>query len=149
MVLPPPGYVPEPYIKLKAKNPHTGVGEIDVFVSRAMLEDLEESGPDERFFDALLLPEALESPSIIMKGLKRPGFDDGFCFIRKPSIRWINSETTTPPPVDMVFLAFIRSEKEAEPNRFIVHDWTMRRIDKRKPELPEDWENDFEKRVFP
>src|SRR5262245_25527209 len=108
MLQPPPGYTPPSVIRLDGKEPQTGARCDRFRISVPMLEALEKNGPTTKFFDALLVPETIESPDVVFEGLNRGGLSHGLCYSRVPTERWQDAQTKIAPPPSMVFLVFIR-----------------------------------------
>jgi hypothetical protein len=137
--------MPSDYLPAPGRDPHTGE-EREFFVSRSELEKLEEFGPKQKFLDARLIEETLRDPDVIFQGLKRPGYNDGYCYAKVPSCWWFEADSgpiEAPPPPDMVFLVFVRPIWG-----LVVFDWEWRPEDSSDPYHPEQWKAYFEKKLW-
>ncbi len=116
-------------------------------MNREDLEKLQMAGPTQKFFDARLIEQVLISPDVIFKGLKREGFEDGYCYSKVPSCRWVGGigedPIKIPPPPDVVMLVFIKPDKGR-----LVFDWELRPEQRESPGHPENWESNFEERIW-
>lgn len=78
MILPPVGYVAPTEIHVDGFDPFTCHVTADGFsLSVPLLENLELNGPSQKYWDVLLVPDALLNPTVVLQGLKRTNFDHG------------------------------------------------------------------------
>jgi len=131
-------------IRIPCLNPLTGRDDMTINVNRAMLEDLEQNGPPWKFHNSNLISETVESPTVILQGLNRVGFQTAYCFSRTPSCRWIDERTTVAPRPYTVFVVFVSSGIQPE-----VLDWEWRMADPANPGYPKYWQRDFMRKVHP
>ena len=139
-----PSVIPD-YIRLPGKNPYTGGDDGEVLISRDMLEDLENNGPTQKFWDVCLIPDNLENPVVILEGLNRPGFENGFCYSSVPTCRWKDEQTKMAPPPLKVFLTFVHPRG----NDLFVLDWEWRFVDLSRPGYPKNWRRDYVRQKWP
>ncbi len=131
------------YIPLAARSPYKGQTEIEVLVSKVHLEHLEKYGPTRKFFDSILIPEILESPTAYFKGLNRMPFQLGFCYSGVPSCRWFDDQTKMPLPPLMVFLVYV---VPLGGDHFVL-DWNWRFADPTMPGYPKNWRKDYTRQL--
>jgi len=112
------------------------------WVSISLLKHLQRYGPHQKFYDALLLPEALLKRLRIFQGLNRDGYDGGYGYVSLPSKRYRSHDVELPPPPGLLFIVFVRQD-------FVVMDWEWRKIHEGNSTYPKDWENDFDKEIWP
>lgn len=91
------------------------------YVSRTILESIEENGPEAKWHDANLLEDAIAQPAVIFHGLNRQGFEDGYCFSCLPQFRFRSDGTTMPRRADRVFLLYMTLEVGP-----VIFDWEWR-----------------------
>jgi hypothetical protein len=145
MQISPSPVVTPPLIALPGcRDPNTGTRDWTIHVRTSMLEDLEQHGPEWKFYNAQLIPEALEAPTVILQGLNRVGFDDAYCYSRVPSCRWIDESTKGQPLPYAVFVVFVACANPA-----VVLDWEWRMADQSHPGYPRKWQTDFGNQVWP
>jgi hypothetical protein len=118
-----------------------GDGEESFYVSKRMLAKLEKRGPTWKYEDAAFIDEVLPSPAAVFEGLKREGFEDCLCYSGVPERDWSGPEPDHVPRVGMVFVIYIAS-------RMII-DWDWRKEDDERAGHPEDWQQDFTRRLWP
>jgi hypothetical protein len=148
MLLPPagaPGTSVPDYIPIPAKSPYTGRDDATVLVSRAMIDDLEAKGQTRAFYDAYLLPDAVENPVVILEGLNRTGFQNGFCYCSVPKTRWLDEQTKMPVPPLKVFVVLVAPVG----NDLHVLHWEWRFVDLKRPGYPKKWNTDFVRQAWP
>jgi len=146
MLLPPPGWQTATYLEFPARCPRTGAtAGLTVAVPLAMLEDLEKWGPSHKFWDAWLLPEALENPVVILEGLNRTGYDTGLCYSCVPAYRLLDEKTRIKPPPLKVFLTYVVSRDGRE----VVLDWEWRFTDLNRRGYPTHWQRDYTRQLWP
>jgi hypothetical protein len=133
------------YIPLMAQSPFKGKEEIEVRISRKMMEHLEKYGPRRKFYDSQSLLDVLEHPAVIFEGLCRSPFEKGFCYSCVPPYRWLDDQEKMPLPPRKVFLAYV---VRLEDNNFVL-DWNWRQADRLKPSYPKNWEKDYTREIWP
>src|SRR5262245_5835928 len=72
------------YITLPGMSPERFDQSGTFLVSRKMLDHLQANGPPQKFLDALLISPTLEHPTVILEGLKRQNYHNGFCYCSVP-----------------------------------------------------------------
>jgi hypothetical protein len=153
MKLPPAGMpvVVQDYIPLPARSPEDLDGSpleceiVEAFISRKMMEHLEQYGPRRKFYDIRSITDALETPAVIFEGLQRHPFEQAYCYSCVPARRWLNEEDTGPPPPWQVFLVYVVRMD----GKLVVLDWNWRPADRSKPYYPKNWEQDYARRLWP
>ena len=129
------------YYSVEGMDP-TGKGQCDFYVPIAKMEHLQRSGPNQHFYDAMLLKEVLSAPQAVFRGLKREDFDAAYCYVKIPSKRYRSRDVELPPLPRCTFLTFVRDD-------FVILDWEWRKFDPSNPGYPADWEMDFGEKVWP
>jgi hypothetical protein len=149
MILPPansPIQIESEYIRLPARSPDEGVrADIDVFISRKMVEHLRRYGPKRKFYDVQSVPDALEEPTAIFLGLKRTPFDEAYCYSCVPPHRWRNEQEKMPLPPERVFLTYVARLGD----HLHVLDWNWRWADPRNFGYPKSWKTDDVRQIWP
>jgi hypothetical protein len=148
MLLPPvdaPIAVERDYIPLMVQSPFKRKEEIEVRISRKMMEHLEKYGPKRKFYDSQSLPDVLEHPAVIFEGLSRTPFEKGFCYSCVPPCRWLDDQVKMPLPLWKVFLAYVIRLGD----NYFVLDWNWRPADRSKPGYPRNWERDYTREIWP
>lgn len=149
MVIRPEGSEPEPlpeWLYLTAVSPNTGTGANQAFISRDMLLNLVENGPEYKLNDAWCIPDVLDYPKVIFEGLNRSEYEDGFCFSGLPEKRRTSQDReTVDSPQFMVFLVFAQYQDD----KLIVLDWEWRREDRNNPGYPLGWKDAFKRQTWP
>jgi hypothetical protein len=146
MKLPPVGYALPEEIQLRGIHPLTFGPGWHFTINRPLLENLEKFGPKRRFWDALIVPDALESPTVILEGLKRKNHGDSFCYCFVPALRWASEVRRVSAPPRKVFCAFVEPIKDGS---FNVFDWHFRAVGPEATGIPHRWSRDFERIVWP
>lgn len=131
-------------IDLDALNPFSGKVEWKASLAVTKILDLEKHGPAWKFYNAKLIDETLEAPTVVFEGLKRAGFHDAYCYSRKPSCKWVDEQTSKPPLAHQVFLVFVSAS-----GTLAVLDWEYRLVDPNHPGYPKNWANDFVRPIWP
>jgi hypothetical protein len=140
--------VSEPeHIAIPGKCPYTGNEREDFHVSRRFIDDLQKKGPTRKFYDGLLVSGNLEEPVVVLKGLRRIGFDDCFCYSMAPGQRWLDEQTPMRPPWMKVFLVYVRPSED--PKGFVVFDWEWKIEDHQKRGYPKHWQRDYGGQAWP
>lgn len=150
MKLPPAGLAVAPltdYIPIPALSPKTGSVDATLLVSRTLLLDLEAKGETRRYYDALLLPEVVENPTVVFEGLKRVNYQDqdGCCYVGVPSCRWLDEQTKEKIPPLKVFVVTVAT---AGADAHVLW-WEWRFVDLKRPGYPKKWQSDFGRQVWP
>jgi hypothetical protein len=132
--------MPYDFIPIPGKDPYRPLQDelAEFFIRRSELEKIEECGPKQKYFDARLIPNALLNPDAIFAGLKRDGYQGGYCYCHAPSHWFFEAETgpiEAPVPAGRVFLVFIRPDWG-----LVVFDWEWREEDEKQPGFPKFWE---------
>src|SRR5437870_2704187 len=96
----------------------------EFFLSRTMLEKLEKNGPTWKFDDASFIPEILSAPAVVFQGLKREGFQNGYCYSGVPERNWDDPDPENVPRIGMVFVIYIKPAWG-----LVVFDWDWRSED--------------------
>jgi hypothetical protein len=147
VILPPAGFViPVPTsFDLAGFDPHEERVRNGFHISGPMLQELEDYGPDHKLWDAFLVPPTLETPTVILEGLKRTNYEQGLCYCAMPSRRWVNATDTAVPPRGKVFCVY------ANPvgSDFQVLDWEWRRVGLGATGIPYRWQKDFTRILWP
>lgn len=133
--------IPSDYLMLSGLCPESRQL-TDFFLSREHLYKIELDGPAQKFYDSRLLEPVLTEPCAIFRGLKRPSFENGFCYSGKPAVRWIEGGEDgieIASPFDQVFLVFVRPSKG-----YLVFDWEWRDEHPKQAGVPIHWERNFE-----
>lgn len=152
MIIPPLGYVeveaatPE-YLTVPGIDPYSFTSDGQFRISTATLRSLEDNGPVEKFYDACLICDALERPTVILEGLKRANYEDGLCYCFVPAVRYtmgIDMQTVAPPR-GMVFAVYVKPNA----SDLYVLDWDWRRVGPDATGIPHRWPRDFERIVWP
>jgi hypothetical protein len=87
-----------------------------------MVQELERSGPRQKFYDTRLIKGVLESPTAVYQDLQREGYSEAYCYCGLPPSRFRTSEIEIPPPPGRVFLVFVAVGVRGN----IVLDWEWR-----------------------
>jgi hypothetical protein len=148
MLLPPEGKtvtIPDK-IPLPGLCPYTGQESGDFLVTKRFLEHLEFFGPTSKFYDALLVSETIEKPTVVFEGLKRSGLAKGLCFVSSPSNRWLDGETKSPPPSGKVFVVYVRP---TQGGGLLVFDWDWRIADPSCHGYPNQWQLSYSRKLWP
>jgi hypothetical protein len=152
MILPPKGFVateaPE-FFSLEGVDPYLPDRTASFQVSVAMLRNLEETGIARKFLDACLIPYAVERPTVILEGLRRENYGDGFCYCTVPPERPFYDERgeirLAAPPPKMIFAVYVMSSRSG----LLVLDWDWRRVSSVGTGIPDRWQRDFERVLWP
>lgn len=94
-----------------------------------------------RYYNMLSIPEVLEKPTAIFKGLGRENFKEGLCYCGKPNHRYWDHTTTVPFPDDKIFLVFANSKK-------IIFDWRTEKEDHNNPGFPNGYATRFDDLIW-
>src|SRR5690242_6986965 len=99
------------YLELPGIDPYSFRDDGVFRIGLTMLQNLEKNGPTQKFYDANLIPDALERPTVILEGFKRKNYDDGLCYCTIPKVRSMpdaNDELqpVKPPPLK-VFAVYV------------------------------------------
>jgi hypothetical protein len=114
------------------------------YLSKPDLEKIKEDGPTWKFYDARLIPEVLKNPTVVFEDLKREGFHDAYCYVGKPGLRYVASQSRVPAPENLVFAVYVKKVWG-----LVVFDWDWREESQADPGYPTAWEQDFGRRVWP
>jgi hypothetical protein len=147
MILPSSGVavvIPE-YIPIPGIDPYSIDSNGQFLISRDQLQHLEQYGPVQKFWDAPLVCNALEHPTVILEGLKRTNYDRGLCYCCVPTARWTSETEIIPPPPGKVFCVYVNPVVAG----YFVLDWDWRSVGLRTSGIPDRWQRDFERIVWP
>jgi hypothetical protein len=109
-------------------------------ISTEKINALHKYGPDDKFYNLRNLPFAIAEPDAIFKGLQREGHETSYCYVSRPSRRFVTEETSVPVEDGFVFVVFVTSNLE-------IFDW---RFEKACPDgrLPENHDTRFTKLIW-
>src|SRR5436309_15891613 len=94
-----------------------------LLIAKKTVDDLQRYGPSSKFYDMALLPEVLQEPDAIFRGLKREGLTDPYCYSKSPTRRWKSSQIELPPPPGLVFVVSFNRDHRG----YVILDWELRK----------------------
>jgi hypothetical protein len=118
------------------------------FVDRREYDILIDDGPRWKAEDARFIPEAVADPDAIFVGLRRANQAESLCYsvspTRDPDDDADDFGPAPPPVFGRVFVAFASLCDMG----YVVWDWEWREQGDAEPGHPENWQTDFEGRVW-
>jgi len=114
------------------------------YVSRTVLDALQDDGPEWKLEDARFLLEAIQEPDAIFEGLERAGHGDCLCYSVRVS-RDPDEDRVELPRYGFVLAAFVRPSGWG----YVIFDWEWREEHPDCPGHPLNWENDFTRQTWP
>lgn len=120
--------------ELQALDPSdsSGTTQRTVWIDQGTIEFLTRGVLQARFYRLQCAMEVLRNPDMIVQGWNREGFEEGFCYIRRPADR-PKEGIELPPRPGMCFFAFVLPNGKME-------EW---RWEKFSLESEEDFRNQF------
>lgn len=113
------------------------------YMSRSALDKICENGPRWKFYCSDLVPQAVLNPCSILIGLKRTEFTDGYCYASPLELRYNNYGQLEQSPQDRLFLVFVKKFMG-----LTIFDWEFRKRSKGNPNLPANFNEDFDSHVW-
>jgi hypothetical protein len=134
-------FSPRGYVSVRGKNPF-GNEEIEVFLSKEKVDNLERYGPEWKFKAAFSIPDLLQNPCVIFKGLKRENFEEAYCYSGVPTLwlQQIDPKIEIPFPPGRIFAVYVGKNPD---QRLVILDWEKRKEDPQHRGYPENWKTDF------
>lgn len=117
-------------------------GEFDI--SKRVLDEFAEIGLPWKYYNAELIQEILQEPCSIFKGLKRPNFENGFCYAGRGTYSLDDDGSEVAFPDNRLFVVFVGYVEHS----LIVLDWEFRECDPDDINIPINATRDFEECVW-
>ena len=117
-----------------------GFGTLNLRITEREINQLQECGPERRWFDIAAAAEVLREPSVIFEGLKRDGFEHGLCYVGRPKLYGQSWESDIQR--GMVFAVYVNCDHT-------VYEWRLEMEDADNPGYPVDWRTRFANRKWP
>jgi hypothetical protein len=121
-------------------------GEEEFLVETAHVDSLRARRLDAKYHDAVLLGDVLSQPTSIFRGLRRPGYQEGYCYCGKPPRRFDANGVIASPP-GKVFAAYVILLPAKQ--SFVVFDWDWLSEHDKKPGFPQNYQTAFVVRTWP
>jgi hypothetical protein len=109
----------------------SGAGHIELKLSYAHTDGLRLKRLDARYARMMLIPEVVQSPTMVLQGWRREGYEDALIYVGRPARDFRSPTIETPPPRNMVFLVFVT------PETHFVSDWRWELADENDPNAPQ------------
>ena len=117
-------------------------GEFDL--SARALEEIAAIGLRWKFFNVDLIPDVLQDPCSLFRGLRRPNFENGFCYAGRPAYSLSDEDKQIAFPDNRLFVVFVRHVDHS----LVVLDWEFRECDADDINIPINANIDFEECVW-
>jgi hypothetical protein len=111
-------------------------------VIQAQIEFIMKSGLEHRFYRLRLIKEVGENPTAIYQGWNRLGYEESLCYVGRPRIDFPSDGIELPRPPGKVFAVFVTASGKCE-------DWRWEPCDPKNPELIENHDTRFGKKIWP
>ena len=95
--------------------------ECEFKISTEKISWLHKYGPDDKFYNLQNVPNALNHPNAIWKGLEREGHENSYCYVAKVARRFVSDTASKPVGDDWVFVVFVSLNLE-------VFDWRFEKV---------------------
>jgi len=100
-------------------------------------------GLEARYARMMLIPEVVKSPTMVLQGWKREGYEEALIYVGRPSKDFRSPTIETPPPKGMVFMVFVT------PDTHTIADWRWEPADPNNPDSPEALFSRCERKLWP